>query len=109
MKPSVNVFFTEFVNVGVAVYLDVVPCLCDIDAVEHVHESLAFEWDTKVVIDIVEEHGCCLFVLACNGEIIHLSHEDNALFVDEARVEAWFMDSWRESYVAKDAVGVFFP
>ena len=74
MKPSVNVFFTEFADIGVAVYLDVVPCLCDMDAVEHVDEALAFEGDTKVVIDNVKEHVCCLFVLACNGEIIHLAH-----------------------------------
>ena len=50
-----------------------------------------------------------MFVLASNGKIVHLTHEENALFVDEAGVEAWFVDGWCEAYVAKDAVSVFFP
>ena len=74
VKSSVNVFFAEFFNVGVAVYLDVVPCLCDIDAVEHVNEALAFEGNTKWVVNNVKEHVCCFFVLECNGKIIHLTH-----------------------------------
>ena len=58
MKPSVNVFFTEFVNLGVAVYLDVVPCLCDVDAFENVNESLAFDGYAKVVINNFEKRVC---------------------------------------------------
>ena len=74
VEPSIVVFVTELVDVSVAVDFDIVLCLCDVNAVKHVNEALTFERDTEAVIDEVEKQVCCLFVVACNGKVIHLSH-----------------------------------
>ena len=74
VEPSIILLFAEFVDVCVAVNFDVVMCLCDVNAVEHVNESLLFERYTEAVIDEVKEHFCCYFVLACNGKVVHLMH-----------------------------------
>ena len=54
VEPSINVFFTEFVDVCVAVDLDIVSCLCDVDAIEHVNEAMTFQRDAEVVFNEVE-------------------------------------------------------
>ena len=54
MEPSIDVIFTEFVDVCVAVNLDIVSCLCDIDAIVHVNEALTFERGAEVVFNEVE-------------------------------------------------------
>ena len=109
VEPSVDILFTDFVDVGVAVYFDVVPCLCDIDAVEHVNEALAFEGNAEVVINYVKECVCCVFVLARDGKVVYLTHEEDALVVDGTGIETWLVDGRCESYVAEDGVCVFFP
>ena len=42
-EPSVEVFFTKFVDVRMAVDFDIVAGLYDVDAIEHVKETLPFE------------------------------------------------------------------
>ena len=54
MEPSINVLFTKFVDVSVAVDFYVVSCLCDINAIVHVDEALTFERDAEVVFNEVQ-------------------------------------------------------
>ncbi len=42
-KPCVKVLLTEFPNAGMAVKIDVVACLCDVNTVDHVKEALLLE------------------------------------------------------------------
>ncbi len=54
-EASVKVFFAGFVDVRMAINFDIVASLCDIDTIEHVKETLPFEWNPEFVIDRVEE------------------------------------------------------
>ncbi len=42
-EPSLKIFFTELINVGVTVYFDVVFFLNDVDSIEHVKISLPLD------------------------------------------------------------------
>ncbi len=53
-EPSIDVLLTEYVDVCVAVNFDVVSCLCDINAILYINESLTFERDAEVVFDEVQ-------------------------------------------------------
>ena len=49
-EPRVKVFATEFVNLGMAINLDIVPSLYNIDTVKHVKKSLSLDWDRELVV-----------------------------------------------------------
>ncbi len=54
VEPRLEVFVAKFVDVGVAVDLYVVLCLCDINPIEHVQQALAFQGDRERIVDEVE-------------------------------------------------------
>ena len=90
-EPSVKVFFTEFVNVRMAINFDIVAGLCDIDTIEHVKETLPFEWYPEFIIDHVEEDVCSFLVRSGDGEVVDLSFEDNSISRNCPGVEAGFV------------------
>jgi len=78
-EPSFKVFFAEFVNVRMAINFDIVAGLCDIDTIEHVKETLPFEWDPEFIINHVEEDVCSVLVRSGDGKVVDLSFEDNSI------------------------------
>lgn len=53
-EPGIEILFTELVDVRVAIDLDVVACLNDVDAIEHVEKTLLFQRDLEFVVNHVE-------------------------------------------------------
>ncbi len=89
--------------------LYIVSPLCDIDAVEHVEETLLFHGHCKLVIQHVEKDVCSTLVRCRDSEVIDLTHKDNTSAVDRARVEAWFMYHRHEAEFTKDSIHVLLP
>ena len=59
-EPGVDVFLAKFVDVCMTIDFNVVFCLDDVYAVEHIKEALSFEGNTQHVVDDVKEFvGCC--------------------------------------------------
>ena len=92
-----------------AVIFYVVSSLGNIDAVEHIKEALVLEWDTEIVVDEIQECVGCVFIRCCYSKVLDLAHEDDAGSVDEAGVEARFVDGQCKAYTSEDGVGMFFP
>ncbi len=89
--------------------LYIVSCLCDIDTIEHVKETLSFHRHCELVIQHVEKDVCSTLVWCRNSKIINLTHKDNTSAVECARVEAWFMYCRHEAKFTKDSVRVLLP
>ena len=69
-----------------AVEFYVVSSLGDVDAIKHIKEALALEWDTEIVVDEIQEYVGCVFIRCCYSKVVDLAHEDDAVSVDEAGV-----------------------
>ena len=69
-----------------AVDLDVVAGLANIDPVEHVKEALLFKGDGELFVDHVEENVGCPFVGRSNRKVVNLPFEDNSFAGDGAGV-----------------------
>ena len=102
-----KIFSAEFVDICMTVNFDVMFRLHHIDAVEHVKKPLMFNWHCQLLVQEVQEDVDCLLIWGSNGEVIHLSHEDDAHLVDHAGVEARFVNSRDQPYVTEDGVSVF--
>jgi hypothetical protein len=72
----------------VAVNLDVVLGLYNVDAVVHVKEALSLEGDIHSIVDEVEKCVGSGFVASCDGKVVDLSHEQDPLTINDAGVEA---------------------
>ncbi len=44
-----------------------------------------------------------------DSKVVYLLHEKDLFAKDEARVDAWFMNCWREANVPQDPIDVLFP
>jgi hypothetical protein len=75
-----------------AINFDIVAGLCDVDTIEHVKETLPFEWDPEFNIDHVEEDVCSSLVRSGYGKVVNLLFEDNSIFRNCPGVEAGFVD-----------------
>ena len=53
VKPRIEVFLAELINIAVAVNLDVVARLSDVDPIKHVKEALPLYWDRQLVVEVV--------------------------------------------------------
>ena len=74
-----------------AINFDIVAGLCDVDTIEHVKETLPFEWYPEFIIDHVEEDVCSFLVRSGDGEVVDLSFEDNSISRNCPGVEAGFV------------------
>ena len=92
-----------------AVDLDVMFSLGDVDTVKHINKALSFERYTEFFVDYVEENGGCMSVRTRDGKIVNLSHENHTGVVYDTGVETWFMHGRCETDVSEDGVGVLFP
>jgi len=63
----------------------------------------------QMVIQEVQEYIGCVLVWGSNGEVIHLSHEDDAFVVDRAGVEARFVNLRDQPDITEDGVSMFLP
>ena len=90
-EPSVKVFFAEFLDVCMAINFDIVAGLSDVDTIEHVKETLPFEWDPEFIIHHVEEDVCSFLVRSGDGKVVNLSFEDNSISRICPGVEAGFV------------------
>ena len=75
-----------------AVDFNVVARLNNVDAIEHVEETLPFQRDFYFILNHVEEDVCSLFVGSSNGKVVDLAFEDYAFTINVARVEAGFVN-----------------
>ncbi len=96
-EPSVKVFFAEFADVRMAINFDIVASLCDVDTIEHVKETLPFEWNPEFVIDRFEEDVCSSIVGSGYGKVVDLSFKDNSISRNFPGVEAGFVDGGCEA------------
>ena len=80
--------------------LDVVSGLEDVHTIEHIDEAHTFERVGQGVVDHVEKDVGGGLVRSCDGEVVDLAFENDAVAVDYSRVEAWFVDCWFESKCA---------
>jgi hypothetical protein len=55
VEPGIEVFGAKFIDVGVTINLDVVLCLHDINAIEHIREALSFDGHGKFFVEHIEE------------------------------------------------------
>ncbi len=96
-EPSVKVSFAEFVDVRMAVDFDIVAGLYDVNTIEHVEETLPFEWDLELIVDHVKEDVRSSFVGSGYGEVVDLLFEDNLISRNCPGVEAGFVDGGCEA------------
>jgi hypothetical protein len=89
--------------------LDVVASLDDINTVEHVEETLAFDGHCQFVIEHVQEDVRSTWVWGCDGKVVNLAFEDDTIAVNCARIETRFMHSWCETEFSKDLIRMLFP
>ncbi len=91
-----------------AVNLDIVICLSDIDAIEHIQVALAFDGDRQVVIQHVKEYIRNAIIGGGNCKVFDLTLENNAFTINSSRIQAWLMDPRNEAKV-KDGSCVLLP
>ncbi len=109
MEPSINVFFTKLINVCVAIDRDVVPCLCDVDTIKHIQQSLSLKGNGQLVIYEIEEDVGSFFIRGGNGKIVNLAFEDDSLAGNGAGIQTWLMGGRSKTKFAKDCVGMLLP
>ncbi len=109
MEPCIKILVAKLVNVGVAVDLDVVPCLSDVNAIKHIQETLTFQRNRQLVIDKVKKNVGCFLIRGCNSEIINLTFEYDLFASNGAGVQTWFVDGRSKAKITKNRVGVFLP
>ncbi len=88
VEPGVKVLVAEFVNISVAVDFNVVLCLHDIDSVEHIKQALAFDRHSQLFIQHIEEYIGSALIWSTDGEVVDLTHEDDAFAVNSSQVQA---------------------
>ncbi len=86
VHPWHKILVTYLVDKFIGGYFDIVASLKHVDPVVHIKVSLAFHWDGKFVINLIEENICCLFVRCCNGKVGDLTFEYYPVAVDHTRV-----------------------
>ena len=96
-------------DVGFDRDLDVVPCLGNINTIEQIDKSHAFQREGEGIVDHVEQDVGGLFGGDSDSKIIHLTHEQDTFPVNHARVEAGFVMSRCEADLPQDFIGVFLP
>ena len=68
-----------------------------------------FKRNTEAFLDEVQECVGRVFIFSGDGEGVYLAHEYDAGSVDEAGVEARFVDGRGESQAAKYCISMCFP
>jgi hypothetical protein len=56
-----------------------VPCLYDVDIVEHVKEALSFDGHCEFVIKHVEKDVCSMLVWRCDRKVTNLTFKDDMI------------------------------
>jgi hypothetical protein len=109
MHPTGEIFLTCLLNKRMAVNLDIVTSLCDIDAIEHIQEALAFDGDRQAVVQHVKEYIRSALIGGSNHKVINLTLENNAFTINSPQIQAWLMDRRDEAKVAKDGIYLLLP
>ncbi len=89
--------------------LDVVASLDDINTVEHVKKTLAFDGHRQFVIEHVQEDVRSTWVWGCDGKVVDLAFEDDTIAINCAQIETRFMHGWCETKFSKDLIHMLFP
>jgi hypothetical protein len=97
----------EASDVRTAGDLDIVSGLSDIDTVESGDEAAVGDFDLGA--DLCDDPFGGGLVGACNGEIVHLSTQENLKAVDRGSVETALVSSCGKTNVKKNPIDVFFP
>ncbi len=69
-----------------AVNFDVVLCLDNVDAIEHVQEALALDGHGEFLVKHAEKDIHSLLVGGCNRKVVDLAHEHNTFAVNNFAV-----------------------
>jgi hypothetical protein len=98
--------YADFIHVAKCVFeylvdervdgnFDVVSCLVEVDTIIHIEVALAFDRYCKFVVDHVQKYiSSSLSVGGGNSEVIDMTHEEDTLTVDGARIQVWFVLGW---------------
>ncbi len=89
-----TILVTECRGICMTGYLDIVPSLYNIDAIEHVKKSLLFDRHGQVVIGHIHQDVGCLLIRCSYSKVVDLMFEDHALVGNDAQVQTGFVDSW---------------
>ncbi len=69
-----------------AVDFDVVLCLDNVDAIEHVQEALTLDGHGQFLVKHVKKDISSPLVGGCNRKVVNLAHEHNTFAVDNSGV-----------------------
>ncbi len=86
--PCGQVFFEYLVDERGDGNFDVVSCLVDIDTIIHIEVALAFDRYHNFVVDHVQKYISSFGVRGGNSKVVDLTHEEDRLTVDGARIQA---------------------
>ncbi len=92
-----------------AVDLDIVLGLDNVDAIEHIQKALPFDGHGELFVKHVKENVQCTLVGGSNGKVVNLALENDAFAINEARVHARLVDSWGQSKLMQHCICVFLP
>ncbi len=82
MHPTGEIFLTTLFIKRMAVNLDIVTSLSDIDAIEHIQVALAFFGDRQAVVQHVKEYIGSALIGSGNRKVIGLTLENNSLAIN---------------------------
>ncbi len=71
-------FVAAFLDEGLAGDLDIVSCLSNVDAIEHVKITLPFNRNGESLVQEVKNYISSFRVRSCDGKIINLTEKNNA-------------------------------
>ncbi len=102
-------FLAKLVDVGMAIDLDIVLGLDNINAIEHIQKALPFDGHGELFVKHVKENVQCTLVGGGDGKVVNLARQNDAFAINEARVQARLVDSWGQSELTQHCICVFLP
>ncbi len=85
------------------------PRLNYVDDIIHIKVTLPFDGDCKVVIKQIKKNVSRMSIGSPYRKAVHLSHEDNMISINNARVQMGFVDGWGEPEIPQNGVNMLLP
>ncbi len=104
-----NVFFTKLINLCVAINLNVVPRLCDVDTIKHIQQTLSLKGNGQLVIYEIEEDVGSFLIRGGDGKFLNLAFEDDSLAGNGAGIQTWLMGGRSKTKFVEDCIGMLLP
>ncbi len=92
-----------------AVDLNVMLCLGNVNAIKHVQEALTLDRHGEFLIKHVKDYVGSALVGSGDGKVVYLSFEDDSFAINGAGILARLMDGWCQTEFTQDCIRVVFP